>query len=150
VAASVHDNVALGLEVLGLTGSALRQKTLQALRSTGLEAHAALSVRKLSAGQRQLVAVARALAGEPLIILADEPFGHLDAEAAAEVAGLLRWMNLQGCTVLAAVSDAWPRAGAGEAEVPARRITLERGRLRPATRDAMEARELGGEAPCPS
>jgi ABC-type ATPase involved in cell division len=121
--ASVYDNVALGLEVLGFRGAQLSQKTLRALRALGLEALAQASPRSLSAGQRQKVSVARALAGEPLIVLADEPCRHLDAEGASEVLALLRWLNLQGSTVLAMTGECWPL------DVPARCLRLEAGRL---------------------
>ncbi len=133
-AASVYENVALGLEVLGLGGAALKRKVAAALRNLGLESLAGLRPQKLSAGQRQKVAVARALAGEPVIIIADEPCRHLDAEGAAEVMACLRWLNLQGSTILAAVGECWPAP-----EVAARAFRLERGRLR---------EEEPTEAPC--
>ncbi len=121
--ASVFDNVALGLEVQGYRGGQLRHKTLQALRALGMEALAQTAPRRLSAGQRQKVSVARALAGEPLIVLADEPCRHLDAAGAAEVLALLRWLNLQGSTILAMAGECWIL------DVPARCLRLEKGRL---------------------
>lgn len=126
---SVSANVALGLEVLGLGGRQLRQRVAAALRSLNLEALAEQPVGKLSAGQRQKVAVARALAGEPLIVLADEPLRHLDAPGAEEVLGLLRWLNLQGSTILVAAGEAWPGAAGRMAETTGRTFRLEGGRL---------------------
>ncbi|MFH0809694.1 MAG: ATP-binding cassette domain-containing protein [Pseudomonadota bacterium] len=122
--ASIYENVALGLEVLGLTGGNLKRKTIESLRSLGLEAQAGLRPDRLSAGQRQKVCVARALAGEPLIVLADEPCRHLDADGASEVLSYLRWLNLQGSTVVAVCGECWPPM-----DVPARCLKLTRGRL---------------------
>lgn len=137
---SVFANVALGLEVAGVRGPSLKRRTLAALRGVGLEAAAKLSPRKLSSGQRQKVCVARALAGEPLIVLADEPCRHLDTEGAAEVLGLLRWLNLQGSTIIAVAGECWPGA-AGTMQVAARTLWLERGRL-------VEPPLAAEEAPC--
>lgn len=135
---SVFDNAALGLEVLGVRGAALKRRTLAALRALSLEAQAAESVRRLSAGQRQKVCVARALATEPLIVLADEPCRHLDTNGAAEVLSLLRWLNLQGSTIVAVAGECWPGA-AGVLEVAARVLWLERGRLVEPPAEAQEA-----------
>jgi cell division transport system ATP-binding protein len=59
----------------------------------------------LSGGEQQRVAVARAIAGEPEIILADEPTGSLDAESADIIFGLLQRLHVLGATVLIATHD---------------------------------------------
>jgi len=134
---SVAENIALALEVQGLKGPALKRRVSAALRSVGLESLSEAPPRRLSAGQRQKVAVARAVAGEPLLVVADEPCRHLDSEGAAEVLALLRWLNLQGSTILAVMGDCWPGAG-GDAEVAARCLWLKRGRLLDAPAEAGE------------
>lgn len=75
---SVLRNVAFGLEGLGLSGDARKQRALEALRLVGLEAEATRLPRRLSGGQRQRVGVARALTVDPDLLLMDEPFGALD------------------------------------------------------------------------
>jgi putative ABC transport system ATP-binding protein len=85
----VTENVALPLILAGVGESEARERAHQALRSAGLAELGSRLPEELSGGQAQRVAVARALATRPRVILADEPTGQLDSAHAAEVAALL-------------------------------------------------------------
>jgi ABC-type lipoprotein export system ATPase subunit len=85
----VTENVALPLLLAGCAVSQARQRAAAALRDVGLDELADRLPEELSGGQAQRVAVARALAVRPRVILADEPTGQLDSVHAAQVTGLL-------------------------------------------------------------
>jgi ABC-type lipoprotein export system ATPase subunit len=85
----VTENVALPLLLAGCAVSQARQRSAAALRDVGLDELADRLPEELSGGQAQRVAVARALAVRPRVILADEPTGQLDSVHAAQVTGLL-------------------------------------------------------------
>jgi putative ABC transport system ATP-binding protein len=85
----VTENVALPLLLAGVGESEARERAQQALRSADLAELGSRLPEELSGGQAQRVAVARALASAPRVILADEPTGQLDSAHAAEVAALL-------------------------------------------------------------
>jgi ABC-type lipoprotein export system ATPase subunit len=85
----VTENVALPLLLAGCADSQARQRAVAALRDVGLDELADRLPEELSGGQAQRVAVARALAVRPRVILADEPTGQLDSGHAAQVTELL-------------------------------------------------------------
>jgi putative ABC transport system ATP-binding protein len=85
----VTENVALPMLLAGAGEGEARERAQQALRSVGLAELGSRLTDELSGGQAQRVAVARALATRPRVILADEPTGQLDSAHAAEVAALL-------------------------------------------------------------
>jgi putative ABC transport system ATP-binding protein len=85
----VTENVALPLLLAGCTEAQARERAAAALRDVGLDDFATRLPEELSGGQAQRVAVARALAARPRLILADEPTGQLDSAHAAQVADLL-------------------------------------------------------------
>jgi ABC-type lipoprotein export system ATPase subunit len=95
------------------------------IESLGLSDAAHRLPQTLSGGEQQRFALARALAGDPQLILADEPTGNLDAEAGAQVLGLLREVAAQGRAVVMVTHD--PEAAASAHRV----LHLEEGRLRP-------------------
>ena len=94
----VTENIALPLLLAGFTETQARERALAALHDVGLDELAARLPEELSGGQAQRVAVARALAVQPRVILADEPTGQLDSAHAAQVVGLL----LDAATMLGA------------------------------------------------
>jgi cell division transport system ATP-binding protein len=102
---TVAENVALPLEVRALADRDIRKKVKLLLRSVGLEHRADRFPLSLSGGEQQRVAVARALAADPALLLADEPTGNLDPERTLEVMDLLYGANARGTTVVVATHD---------------------------------------------
>lgn len=102
---SALDNVALAAEVVGVTRKASRTKAYHLLRELGLHERYDATPLALSAGEQQRVAIARALINEPVLILADEPTGNLDADTARETMGLLLKAREHGATVVIATHD---------------------------------------------
>jgi len=102
---SVLDNVALPLEVLGLPQRVIRTRVGEVLERVGLAGRGSDLASVLSGGEQQRVAVARAIVGEPALLLADEPTGNLDPQLAVDILGLLEDINETGVTVLFATHD---------------------------------------------
>ncbi|HET7826234.1 MAG TPA: cell division ATP-binding protein FtsE [Anaeromyxobacter sp.] len=102
---TVAENVALPLEVRDLGDREIRRRLKALLRSVGLEHRADKFPPSLSGGEQQRVAVARALAADPALLLADEPTGNLDPERTLEVMDLLHAANARGTTVVVATHD---------------------------------------------
>ncbi|MFJ4684303.1 methionine ABC transporter ATP-binding protein [Streptomyces sp. NPDC088789] len=98
---TVQDNVELPLEILGKTGKERSLKALELLDLVGLADKARSYPAQLSGGQKQRVGIARALAGDPKVLLSDEATSALDPETTRSILGLLRDLNQQlGLTVL--------------------------------------------------
>jgi cell division transport system ATP-binding protein len=102
---TVAENVALPLEVRDLGDREIRRRLKALLRSVGLEHRADKFPPSLSGGEQQRVAVARALAADPALLLADEPTGNLDPDRTLEVMDLLHAANARGTTVVVATHD---------------------------------------------
>ncbi len=102
---TVYENVALVLEVMGKKRSLIEKKVKSVLRVVGMEDRLTAYPPSLSGGEQQRVAVARAVAGDPKIILADEPTGSLDDESAAVIFQLLNMFYNRGATVVVATHD---------------------------------------------
>jgi cell division transport system ATP-binding protein len=102
---TVAENVALPLEVLGMQEKEVRRRVRLLLRSVGLEFRYDKFPPSLSGGEQQRVAVVRALAHDPALLLADEPTGNLDPERTLEVMELLNNANARGTTVIVATHD---------------------------------------------
>ena len=130
-------NVALPLEQAGIDGPRRREKVGQLLDLVGLTDRAAAYPDQLTAGQRQRIAVARALVGEPTVVLADDPTGDLDQDGAAGVLAVLDRARAElGATVLVTTPDASVvRRIADDAAVLENGTILERGRLLDLVRD---------------
>jgi putative ABC transport system ATP-binding protein len=120
---TVYENVELPLTYRGM-GSAERKKRVQdALERVGMSHRMKHYPSQLSGGQQQRVAVARALGGDPLILLADEPTGNLDSANGEAVMNLLRELHRAGSTICMVTHD--PRY----AEFADRTIRLFDGRI---------------------
>jgi putative ABC transport system ATP-binding protein len=98
------ENVMLPLQLRGLPTADATDRARVMLDTVGLAHRANERARRLSGGEQQRVAVARALAGRPQVILADEPTAALDAENGRTVAGLLRTLAKQEGAVVVAVT----------------------------------------------
>jgi putative ABC transport system ATP-binding protein len=102
---TVYENVELPLTYRG-TGSAERkQKVQHALERVGMAHRLRHYPSQLSGGQQQRVAVARALVGDPLILMADEPTGNLDSKNGEAVMELLRDLHRNGATICMVTHD---------------------------------------------
>lgn len=117
-------NVTLVLRALGMPTAEARARGLEALRDVGLAARATAFPHELAAGERRRLALARAVAPVPRLLLADEPTAMLDEVAAREVAELLRAVQAGGATVVVATRDP-----AFAAALKARVLTVEGGRV---------------------
>jgi cell division transport system ATP-binding protein len=133
---TIGENVALPLEVRSLPRREIRRKVQGLLRSVGLEHRAEKFPPSLSGGEQQRVAVARALAADPALLLADEPTGNLDADRTLEVMELLAAANARGTTVVIATHDRSLLQ-----RYTRRVVALERGRL---VSDGDSIRQAGG------
>jgi macrolide transport system ATP-binding/permease protein len=102
---TVEDNVALPLMLAGIELEERRKRARHLLELVGLESRARTRAGRLSGGEQQKVAVARALANRPGLILADEPTGSLDSTAGEGVLKLLDDLNQRGATVVLVTHD---------------------------------------------
>lgn len=102
---SVYDNVALVVEAVGGDHRSIRKLVNSLLRTVEMEDRSRAFPPSLSGGEQQRVAVARAIAGNPKIIVADEPTGSLDAESAMVIMNLLKVYHRRGATVVIATHD---------------------------------------------
>lgn len=102
---TVAQNVELPLTYRGLSASERRAQVMRALDRVGMTARASHYPSQLSGGQQQRVAVARAVVGDPSLLLADEPTGNLDSKNGAAVMKLLRELHATGATVCLVTHD---------------------------------------------
>ena len=102
---NVFDNIAFAMRVTGTRRKEIRKKVLRVLAEVGLSHKRIRMPHELSGGEQQRVAIARALVNEPFILLADEPTGNLDPDAAHSILRLLEKINLKGTAVLMATHD---------------------------------------------
>jgi len=101
------ENVELPMFETPLSRRERRERALRLLDQTGLSERSHLPPTKLSGGERQRVAIARSLANEPALLLADEPTGNLDSSTAAAIIRLLQEINeTQGMAIIMVTHDA--------------------------------------------
>jgi len=101
----VFENVELPLTYRGMRAAERRERVQKALERVGMGHRAKHLPSQLSGGQQQRVAVARALVGEPSILLADEPTGNLDSRNGDAVMELLRDLHRNGSTICMVTHD---------------------------------------------
>ena len=102
---TVFENVAFVAQVLGVPPAQQKRKAFQVLKWVGLQHRMNAYPHDLSGGEQQRIAIARALASDPVLLLADEPTGNLDPDLSLEIMNLLREINSGGTTVLVATHD---------------------------------------------
>ena len=103
---TVADNVELPALLAGLTAGRARQRRAELLDELGLAAKASMAPARLSGGEQQKVALARALVNQPALLLADEPTGNLDSTSTTEVLKLIRHAHADGQTIVLVTHDA--------------------------------------------
>ena len=99
------ENVELPLLYAGVPAGERRGRAMESLRRVGLEEKWRNLPAQLSGGQQQRVSIARALAGNPSLILADEPTGALDSKTSREVLDFLKELNREGNTIVIITHD---------------------------------------------
>jgi len=102
---TVYENVELPLTYRGMPSSERKTRVLQALERVGMSHRMKHYPSQLSGGQQQRVAVARALGGDPSILLADEPTGNLDSANGEQVMELLKDLHKTGSTICMVTHD---------------------------------------------
>jgi cell division transport system ATP-binding protein len=102
---TVFDNVAIVLEAIGKKRRFVEKKVKSVLRTVGMEERRHALPPSLSGGEQQRIAVARAVIGDPKIILADEPTGNLDDDSADIIFNLLKKFHTRGATIIVATHD---------------------------------------------
>ncbi len=102
---SAEEQIMLPLEIEGMSAERRHERAQAAIERFGLSDARRKLPKALSMSERQRVAIARAVVREPLVLLADEPAAHLDANDSKEIARLLLHENLRGMTVLIGTSD---------------------------------------------
>jgi len=101
---TASENIELPLQLLGWSNSKIQERVKSLLTSIGLEARAHAWAHELSGGEQQRIAVARALASKPVVLLADEPTGNLDQTSGLNILGLLSKLATQESTALVMVT----------------------------------------------
>jgi putative ABC transport system ATP-binding protein len=129
------ENAELPLLLAGVDAKEARRRAAETLERVGLGARMKHRPAELSGGEQQRVTVARALAGRPRIVWADEPTGALDSETAEQVMQLLRELNADGLTLIVVTHD----PGVGESAN--RAIKMRDGRI---VSDELVAGAVGG------
>ncbi len=121
---TVYENVAFAMRIVGASSRQMRRRIPEVLNMVGLSRKAKAYPSQLSGGEQQRVSMARALANNPSILIADEPTGNLDNEKAAEIMAILEDINNRGTTIVMAT-----HAEKLVNEMHKRVITLEKGHL---------------------
>ena len=102
---TVYENVAFALEIVGVSNHEIRKTVPKVLELVGLADKGHKFPSELSGGQRQRVAIARSMARQPKILIADEPTGNLDPETSWGIVRLLEEINNYGTTILVTTHD---------------------------------------------
>jgi putative ABC transport system ATP-binding protein len=122
---SVEDNVMLPLVPTEMAVAEMKERVGRVLESMRIDHRRSALAGRISGGEQQRTAIARALINEPVIIIADEPTAHLDSALSAEFLGILSDLNAAGATIVIATHD--PRVM--EHPIVDRRVALVDGRV---------------------
>ncbi|RMG75065.1 MAG: ATP-binding cassette domain-containing protein, partial [Nitrospirae bacterium] len=102
---TVYDNIAIALRIRGVGEREIRERVHEALKLVNLRHKADNLPSALSGGEQQRVTIARAIVGEPTVLLADEPTGNLDVDNAAGIMKIFSEINAKGTTILFATHN---------------------------------------------
>lgn len=102
---NVFDNVALSLRVRNMPEKDIKTRVFESLRMVNLRHKTDAFPAKLSGGEQQRVVIARAIVGDPIILLADEPTGNLDPDTATGIIRIFRDINTKGTTMVVATHN---------------------------------------------
>lgn len=130
---TVAENIAFAMEVVGAPYRQIKKRVSQVIKQVGLEGYENAFPGQLSGGEQQRVGIARALANEPLLLIADEPTGNLDIDTSMEIMELLYDINRKGTTVIMA-THARELVKAAHKRV----VTLEKGQITSDTQNRHE------------
>lgn len=102
---NVFDNIAMALRIRGMPEYEVKERVMDVLKTVNLRHKADGYPKTLSGGEQQRVVIARAIVGEPTVLLADEPTGNLDPDTAAGISRMFKDINAKGTTVLVATHN---------------------------------------------
>ncbi len=102
---TVYENLAFILEITGIKRKEVKRKVYQVLSEVGLAHKQKNKIHQLSGGEKQRIAIARAIINDPKIIIADEPTGNLDPETSNEILDILTKISSRGTSVLFATHN---------------------------------------------
>jgi|SRR5690554_647058 len=102
---NISDNLSFILEATGTPRKEIKKRVINALSEVGLSHRIRSKPNELSGGEKQRIAIARAIINNPILILADEPTGNLDPETSYEIVELFRKINSRGTAVLFATHN---------------------------------------------
>jgi cell division transport system ATP-binding protein len=122
----VFDNVAFTLQVIGKSRGFIQEAVPDALKMVGLAGKSNRFPHELSGGEQQRICIARAILNNPVLLLADEPTGHLDPEVSLEIMQLFKELNQSGMAIIMASHDYNTMA-----KVPGKTLKCEGGKIFP-------------------
>lgn len=102
---TVYENIAYAMEVVEKNPKAIQKRVLEVLELVGLKHKVRMFPNELSGGEQQRIAIARAIANTPHILIADEPTGNLDPDTSWEIMNILEEISNQGTTVIMATHN---------------------------------------------
>lgn len=102
---NVYENLAFMLQIIGVPRRLIKKKVYNALSDVGLTHKQKNMPDQLSGGEKQRLALARAIINEPHLVIADEPTGNLDPETSDEIMDIIHKINIRGTTVIFATHN---------------------------------------------
>lgn len=102
---NIFENIALALRIRGAGEKEIKTKVYEALKTVNLRHKSDSFPKSLSGGEQQRVVIARAIVGEPTVLLADEPTGNLDSDITAGIIRTFKDINAKGTTILMATHN---------------------------------------------